>query len=140
MEKCSACGAPLENHRCIYCGANYQTQNQTQNQTQYQPQVQSVQPKAPTYQKVAAATGGLLTQVPLNDRLVNVYVKQKSKMVALLLCVFLGYLGAHKFYLGKTKTGLLYAFTGGLAGIGWFIDVIMILFGTVTDSNGVPIG
>lgn len=33
----------------------------------------------------------------------------KSKVVAVGLAVFLGWFGAHKFYLGKTKHGLLYA-------------------------------
>ena len=28
MEKCSACGAPIENGSCSYCGTNYQKQDQ----------------------------------------------------------------------------------------------------------------
>lgn len=47
----------------------------------------------------------------------------KSKGVAYLLWFFLGFLGAHKFYVGKTGMGVLYIFTGGLFGIGWFIDL-----------------
>lgn len=50
----------------------------------------------------------------------------KSKTVALLLCIFLGYLGVHRFYVGKTKTGILYLFTVGLCGIGWIVDIILI--------------
>ena len=33
---------------------------------------------------------------------------EKSRTVALLLALFLGGIGAHKFYLGKVGTGLLY--------------------------------
>ena len=51
----------------------------------------------------------------------------KSKWVSILLCVFLGYVGAHKFYEGKIGTGLLYVFTLGFVGIGCFIDFFALL-------------
>ena len=54
--------------------------------------------------------------------------RQKNKWVALLLCFFLGVFGAHKFYEGKIGMGILYLFTMGLFGIGWFIDIIALLF------------
>ena len=56
-----------------------------------------------------------------------IYGRQKNKWVALLLCIFLGYLGAHKFYEGKIGMGIIYIFTVGLFGIGWLIDIITIL-------------
>lgn len=49
----------------------------------------------------------------------------KSKFTAYILWFFLGYLGVHKFYLGKTGMGILYLFTGGIFGIGWFIDLFV---------------
>ena len=55
------------------------------------------------------------------------YGREKNKWVALLLCIFLGWLGAHKFYEDKAGMGVLYFFTIGLFGIGWFIDFIVIL-------------
>jgi TM2 domain-containing membrane protein YozV len=48
---------------------------------------------------------------------------QKSKLTAYLLWFFLGWLGAHKFYVGKTGMGIVYIFTGGLFGIGLLIDL-----------------
>ena len=60
----------------------------------------------------------------------------KSRLVALLLCIFVGYLGIHRFYVGKTGTGILWLFTGGLCGIGQLIDLIMIIMGSFTDVNG----
>lgn len=50
-----------------------------------------------------------------------------NKWLALCLCIFLGGLGAHKFYEGKGGMGIVYLFTGGLFGIGWFIDIFSIL-------------
>ncbi|MGP1579742.1 MAG: NINE protein [Wolinella sp.] len=39
--------------------------------------------------------------------------EEKNKWVALLLCFFVGWLGIHRFYEGKTFTGILYFFTLG---------------------------
>lgn len=50
-----------------------------------------------------------------------------NKWVAFVLCLFLGFLGAHKFYEGRMGMGILYLFTFGLFGIGWFVDLILIL-------------
>jgi len=44
-----------------------------------------------------------------------------------LWCLFLGMFGAHKFYRGKIGLGFLYLFTFGLFGIGWIIDIILLL-------------
>jgi len=52
----------------------------------------------------------------------------KNKWVSLLLCIFLGWLGAHKFYEGKLGIGLIYLFTLGLWGIGWIVDIIRLAF------------
>lgn len=53
--------------------------------------------------------------------------KKCDKWTSFLLCFFLGFIGAHKFYEGKASLGILYIFTFGLFGIGWFIDLIVIL-------------
>ena len=54
--------------------------------------------------------------------------RAKNKWVAFFLCLFFGYLGAHKFYEGRVGLGLLYLVTLGLFGIGWLIDTIKLLF------------
>lgn len=60
----------------------------------------------------------------------------KSRLVALLLCIFVGSLGIHRFYAGKTGTGILWLLTLGLCGIGTLVDLIMIIVGSFTDSDG----
>lgn len=54
-------------------------------------------------------------------------LKKCDKWVSLILCIFLGFVGGHKFYEGKIGLGLLYLFTFGLFGIGVVIDLITIL-------------
>ena len=61
---------------------------------------------------------------------------EKNWMVTLLLCFFLGYLGAHRFYAGKIGTGILMLVTLGGFGIWELIDFIMILMKKFTDSEG----
>ncbi|WP_328339710.1 TM2 domain-containing protein [Micromonospora sp. NBC_00421] len=64
---------------------------------------------------------------------------QKSWVVALLLCFFVGVLGAHRFYTGKVGTGVLQLITLGGLGIWAFIDLIMILVGAFRDKQGQPL-
>lgn len=60
----------------------------------------------------------------------------KSKTVALILCILGGYIGLHYFYVGRIGKGLLYMFTFGFCGIGWILDLIAILTGGFKDNAG----
>lgn len=51
----------------------------------------------------------------------------KSKWIAFFLCLFLGVLGAHKFYEGRVWWGILYLCTYGLLCVGIIVDLIAIL-------------
>ena len=53
-----------------------------------------------------------------------------------MLFLFLGYLGAHRFYAGKIGTAILYIFTFGGVGIWALVDLISIVFGNFTDKEG----
>lgn len=43
--------------------------------------------------------------------------------LAWLLLIFLGFLGIHRFYMGKILTGIIYLCTGGLFFVGWLYDL-----------------
>lgn len=60
----------------------------------------------------------------------------KKKLLTLLLCIFLGYLGIHRFYVGKALSGLFWLLTGGIVGIGVVVDAVLILFNAFTDKHG----
>lgn len=73
--------------------------------------------------------------------------KQLSRTSALLLCLFLGGLGIHRFYVGKTGSGavmLLLTILSPLTlfvslfavGIWATIDLILIIVGTFKDGEG----
>lgn len=59
---------------------------------------------------------------------------QKSRLTALLLCLFLGGFGAHRFYAGRIISGLFWLLTGGLFGIGALVDFILICCGKFRDN------
>ena len=63
-------------------------------------------------------------------------ISEKSRGVALALCVPLGWVGAHRFYTGKIGTGILQLCTFGGFGIWWLIDAITIAAGTFRDVDG----
>ena len=51
----------------------------------------------------------------------------KNKWVAWFLCLFLGLVGAHKFYEEDIPAGIVYLCTGGSCGIDWVVDLILLL-------------
>jgi len=63
-------------------------------------------------------------------------VSDKKRLPALLLCFFLGAFGAHRFYVGKVGTGILWLVTLGVVGIGALVDLIMIIVGSFKDKDG----
>src|SRR5699024_1982577 len=75
-------------------------------------------PKKALYNKVYNKTTiGIPTPLPKihhkssNTATVDSGVSSKNKLAALLLCIFMGPLGIHRFYVLKIGTGILYLLT-----------------------------
>jgi len=66
-------------------------------------------------------------------------ISASSRLVAFLLALFLGFLGAHRFYVGKIGTAVLMILTAGGLGIWWLIDTIMVLVGAFRDKADLPV-
>lgn len=115
---CPKCGAVIENPNqttCDKCGASV-------------PSVSDSSQKAPSKNAEQPTIIINNDNTNINSNLNAALQKRvKNKWVAFFLCLFLGFLGAHKFYEGKIGMGVLYLFTFGLFGIGWLVDIVLLL-------------
>lgn len=138
--RCPNCGNMMEGNICRYCNYQIPVQQPNNFQTNYQnPQMypnqnmnynynnRYYQQQNPNYNRNRQR---LKQKRP---------VERKDKWTTLILCFFLGEFGIHRFYVGKTGTGILYLFTFGLFGIGALVDFFMILFDNFRDINGLPL-
>ncbi len=141
--ECPRCGAPLEGATCSYCG--YVEPQETQNSRMENGYVNPQDVNNNGYANPQGANNnGYGTEVFTNS--VPVYPNQqyaeacspKSKMLALVLCFLVGYLGIHRFYVG-IRTGIVWFVTAGCFGFGWVVDIIMIAIGSFTDNTGLPL-
>lgn len=63
-------------------------------------------------------------------------MSDKNWIAAILLCLFLGPLGVHRFYVGKIGTGILMLLTLGGFGIWALVDLVIIIVGSFKDADG----
>lgn len=105
VSNCPKCGAPCAEHAkfCQNCGAEI---------------------SAAAFVDSAAISKNVQVPAPsphLAER------REINKWIAFLLCLFLGWLGAHRFYEKKIWTGILWLLTFGFFYLGWLVDLIVIL-------------
>ena len=63
----------------------------------------------------------------------------KDWLTAVLLSLFVGWLGIDRFYLGYTGLGIVKLLTLGFFGIWALIDLVLIIMGRLPDSDGLPL-
>jgi len=115
---CSKCGKDINKDAvvCPACGvptSNYQLQQQ----------------QTPAPINVTVSNVNTNANVNTNTNMMGMagFGRPKNKWTAILLCIFLGYFGGHKFYEGKVMMGIIYIFTVGLFMIGVIIDFFVLL-------------
>jgi TM2 domain-containing membrane protein YozV len=57
-------------------------------------------------------------------------------IVFVLLCLFLGVLGVHRFAVKRYRSGILYLITAGLFGIGVLFDLVSLFINRFKDNRG----
>ena len=64
-------------------------------------------------------------------------ISKKSWWVTFILLLFTSF--AHRIYVGKVGTAILWLFTGGGFFVGVFIDLYKLCTGQFTDKDGLPV-
>lgn len=129
--KCQMCGAPMESDSCSYCGHEDEKATKAKYSSDYT--------NTQTVHSQPAQSQTFINNQYINNASFIPGVSKKSKTTALILCIFLGYFGAHKFYVGKIGMGIVYLFTFGLFGFGWLIDIFSIATGSFKDEFDLPL-
>lgn len=131
MTRCAICGAPLTGNVCSYCGTPVQTGRK------------AAGTNARTHTNGSGAENGRETRSERKTRRTEAeaascrtVASPRSKWVALILCLTLGWLGIHRFYVGKIGTGVLFWITRGFHGIGIVVDLVLILSDRFEDAEG----
>lgn len=132
--RCPSCGANVNGAFCEYCGTKMpieRVETQTINaenvivNNYYQGPSGGPADYAPSYQssRIAGIEG----------------ISPKSKLITLILWFFLGLFGGHRFYIGSYGLAVVYLLTLGLFGIGWLVDLVLLLLDRLKDRNGLPV-
>ena len=131
---CPSCGANVNGAYCEYCGTKMPTERveattinadhvTVNNYYGAEPQAGPSKSFRNATLNAAYSTGPAMGASP------------KSRMLALILCVFFGIFGVHRFYARRYLMGVVYLFTAGLLGIGWVVDVVLIALGRMRDGD-----
>ncbi len=118
-EKCGGCN-PDNAVKCEYCDQPLNKQNDIHSK-------KSFFNKSVNQNGMPAININLFSNnVMSNNTNVPPGMVAKNKYIAIILCLFT--FCGHKFYEGKIVMGCLYILTCGFFGIGWFIDLLILIF------------
>lgn len=120
--KCKDCGSTKYNkvsenvYKCVYCGCVEEIFN---------PEEIKQQNIEKTEQMIDQRVQEAIKEAKAVERKEKAEHLVKTSLVRLLLCIFLGNIGAHRFYERKYVSGILYLLSFGLLGIGWGLDTLI---------------
>ena len=66
----------------------------------------------------------------------EMFASPRSRTIALVLAGVLGVFGAHRFYVGKTRSAVAQLLTLGGLGLWWLYDLIVVASGSFRDAEG----
>lgn len=116
--KCKDCGAKSyekiddKTYKCLYCG-NIQEVIEIKQDTQKQPEIKPTEPEKTESVKSEKTEKKFVDSEPLTNAIIR-----------LIVCIFFGEFGIHRFMERKILSGIIYLFTFGLFGIGWLVDIV----------------
>lgn len=131
--QCKHCGAEVgsEYRLCPYCRTELEYPTQNQNNGGGQPTI--------IVQNVISNENAVSNRNNVGYAVRGIACSPKSKKLTLILAIALGFLGIHRFYVGKVGSGIVWLFTGGGFFFGYIYDIIKVLSGTFKDGNGLPV-
>lgn len=126
---CSACGKPVPDQAavCLSCGAAV-----TQQPAKSAKRFCSNCGAEAQANAVVCVKCGVALPTPAGE-------PGRDFLTTLLLAIFVGWIGVHRFYTGNTGVGIAQLFTLGGCGIWTLVDIILIAAGTYRDGQGRPL-
>ena len=132
--RCVICGAPLTGNICSYCGTPVQGSRKTAENSWY---TESRANREENARKDGFEARTWRTEP--KEASEKTVASTRNKWVAFILCLTVGWLGIHRFYVGKIGTGILYWATKGFYGVGVIVDLVLILTNRFEDAEGRPL-
>lgn len=128
--KCENCGSrdftQVDGYYvCDYCGTKYKDDEEKDTTTEQNETAKKVEN---FFEQLSSEANKASQEIEKNVS------NKEHEIIQLILCFFLGGLGAHKFYNKKIGAGILYLFTYGLFGIGWFVDTVKCIIALVNKK------
>lgn len=122
--------------KCPYCGANVRKdlEHCEYCDSYIQPEIERTAEEKP--QRVIVEAHIVNQSAPEPPRSAPVPVSPYSRWAAFFLCLCFGWMGMHRFYVGKIGTGMLWLISFGFFGLGYALDLLMLLTGTFCDKQG----
>lgn len=127
---CKHCGQAIDAD-CVVCPKCGKQVEELKSSNNGQPIVINNNNNNSSSSSAAAVAGGFYGEL----------ISPKSWLVTLLLCIFLGGVGGHRFYAGKIGTAIIMILLcwTGISVIWAVIDLIFIIIGRFKDKQGRPI-